>query len=67
LWVLRDALARNPGDQLLLKLAARLAAAAESKAMDLSCSRATDGSREAGELEEVAKRAREYGRVEGNT
>ena len=60
LWVLRDALARNPGDQSLLRLAAKLAEAAESKAMDLACNKATDGSRQAQEIEAIGKQAREY-------
>jgi hypothetical protein len=60
LWVIRDALARSPGDRSLLKLAAKLAAVAESRAMDLSYNKATDGSHKAGELEEIAKHAKEY-------
>jgi hypothetical protein len=60
LWLLRDALARSPRDQSLLTLAAKLAAAAESKAMDLACNKATDGSRQAQEMEAIARQAREY-------
>jgi hypothetical protein len=60
LWVLRDALARSPQHPALLSLASKLAATAESKAMDLAYSKATDGSRQAREMEAIARQAREY-------
>jgi hypothetical protein len=60
LWVLRDAFARNPRNQRLLTLAGKLAAAAESKATSLGSNRATEFSREAGEMVSIAYRAKEY-------
>jgi hypothetical protein len=60
LWLLRDAFARSPQAGLLIRLAATLAAAAESKAMDLACNKATDGSRQAQEVEAIATQARHY-------
>jgi hypothetical protein len=59
-WALRDAFARSPRSQSLLSLASKLAAAAESKAIGLAYSRATDGSRKAQEIEAIAKEARVY-------
>jgi len=60
LWLLRDAFARNPGAATLLKLAEKLAQAAESRVQDLESSRATEGSRHAREIAVIAKEARDY-------
>jgi hypothetical protein len=60
LYVLRDALARNPRNESLMKLAADLANAAENKAMILGCNKATEGSRQLQEIESIAAQAREY-------
>jgi hypothetical protein len=60
LWALRDALARTPRSPSLLDLAATLARAAQSRAMDLAYNKATDGSRKAQELESIAREAKEY-------
>lgn len=60
LWALRDALARSPRNPSLLRVASGLAAAAEIKATDLACCKATDGSRKALEIGAIAREAREY-------
>ena len=60
LHVLRDAFARSPRHPTLLKVAAKLAGAAESAAIGLASNRATDGSRRAKETEAVAREAKEY-------
>lgn len=60
LWSLRDAFARSPRDARLLQLAAKLAQVAESRAHTLGCNKATEDSRQAEEMETIAREARDY-------
>jgi hypothetical protein len=60
LWLLRDAFARSPRDVTLLRLAAKLAQAAQSKAGELESSKATEHSRHAEEVAAIAREASDY-------
>jgi hypothetical protein len=60
LWILRDAMARSPGDLRLLELASNLADTAKSAAIGAACNKATDGSRHATELARIEREARQY-------